>query len=272
MTVLSDKHVAEFQKTILQYHSEYGRTFLWRETTDPYHVLVSEFMLQQTQTDRVVKKYRQWLDVFPTIHALATAEFTDVLHQWIGLGYNRRARFLHRTAKQITENCAGVIPDDPAVLQTFPGIGSYTANAVACFAYNRPCVFIETNIRSVFIFFFFREQSAVSDLDIFPLIKTTLYDKNPRLWYYALMDYGAALKKKTSNPNRKSRHYTKQSAFEGSVRQARGEILRLLLKKPMYKTELFSVTKLSEKKLATALDGLVSDGFVCERELLYTIH
>ncbi len=267
---------AEFQKVILDYYTAMGRVFPWRSTNDPYAILVSEFMLQQTQTERVVEKYNRWLQVFPTVEALAAASLVQVLEQWVGLGYNRRARFLHESAKIIVQQYGGKVPAEPADLQTLPGIGTYTAAAVSTFAYNKPNTFIETNIRAVFIFFFFKEKTAVSDKEIFPVIEASLYAENPRLWYYALMDYGAELKKKVVNPNRKSRHYTKQSKFEGSIRQVRGALIRSLTANPAQNYEqLLTYAQAdvnAEKELFTkALDGLLKESFVAECGGTYTI-
>ena len=172
----------DFQTTILRYYEEHGRSFPWRVTDDPYAILVSEFMLQQTQTERVTEKYNRWLEVFPTAGDLAAAPLVQVLECWVGLGYNRRANFLHQCAKSIVADYGGIVPEDPAVLQTLSGIGPYTAAAISTFAYNRPNVFIETNIRAVFIFFFFKDKTDISDRDIFPVIEAALYKENPRLW------------------------------------------------------------------------------------------
>lgn len=272
MQSVDTAYCREFQKVILTYYRERGRTFPWRVIRDPYAILVSEIMLQQTQTERVVDKYTQWLRVFPSVSVLAAASFPKVLEQWVGLGYNRRARFLHECAKAIVSEHGGAIPSDPAVLQKLPGIGPYTASAVSTFAYNKPNVFIETNIRSVFIFFFFKERTAISDKEIIPLIEASLYRADPRLWYYALMDYGAELKKNVANPNRKSTHYTKQSKFEGSVRQVRGALIRSLMAEPYQNYAALFNTAHAEKELfEKALSGLVKEGFVAEKEGQYTI-
>lgn len=262
----------EFQKTILDYYAAHGRSFPWRTTQDPYAILVSEFMLQQTQTERVVEKYNRWLEVFPTVESLAQASFVQVLEQWVGLGYNRRARFLHQCAQAIVQEHNGQVPKGAAVLQTLPGIGPYTAAAVSTFAYNKPHAFIETNIRAVYIFFFFKDKETVSDKDLFPQIKASLYTENPRLWYYALMDYGAALKKVIVNPNRKSKHYTKQSQFEGSIRQARGAVIRCLTgqHRQTY-SELYTNAQAQKPLFDKALDGLIREGFVAESDGIYSI-
>ena len=262
----------EFQQTILSYYHQHGREFPWRVTDDPYAILVSEFMLQQTQTERVVEKYSRWLEVFPTVQTLAEASLAEVLEQWVGLGYNRRARFLHQCAQRICNEHNGIVPRNPEILQTLPGIGAYTAAAVSTFSYNLPNAFIETNIRAVFIFFFFKDRIDIPDKEIFPLIEAAVYTKNPRLWYYALMDYGAELKKKVINPNRKSRHYTKQSKFEGSVRQARGAVIRSLTATGAQRYgELLHYSQSDKELFEKALSGLIQEGFVAEKNGVYTI-
>ncbi len=226
MSSVADLSPHAFQETILGQYRSSGRAFPWRETRDPYAILVSEMMLQQTQTQRVVPKYVSWLDEFPTAEALAGAPLSSVLERWVGLGYNRRAKYLHETCKIVVRDLDGAFPRDPGSLEALPGIGPYTARAVSTFAFNEPNVFIETNIRAVYLFFFFQGKAGVGDSEILAKVESTLYREDPRSWYYALMDYGAELKKKVVNPNRLSRHYAKQSKFEGSLRQARGAIVR----------------------------------------------
>lgn len=218
----------EFKSAIWSHYRDRGRTFPWRETRDPYAILVSEMMLQQTQTSRVAERFGPWLSEFPTVRSLAEAPLSRVLERWVGLGYNRRAKFLHDACKAVVSDYGGVIPRKAEQLALLPGIGPYTSSAVSTFAFNEPNVFIETNIRSVYLMFYFPGQEGVQDREIFPLIARTLDRDSPRAWYYALMDYGAELKKKVVNPNRMSRHYTKQSKFEGSLREARGAIIRHL--------------------------------------------
>jgi A/G-specific adenine glycosylase len=186
-------------------------------------------MLQQTQTNRVVDKYSKFIETFPNLESLAKASSRNILSMWSGLGYNRRALYLKTTASQLIKNYNGKVPADPVVLETFPGIGKATASAVSTFSYNVPNVFIETNIRRVFIHFFFKKDK-VSDKEIFPLIEKTLHKENPRQWYYALMDYGAMLAKTIENPNRRSSHYSRQSPFKNSTRKIRGDIIKILLK------------------------------------------
>jgi A/G-specific adenine glycosylase len=191
--------------------------------------MVSEFMLQQTQTGRVAEYWPRWMRRWPRPAALAAAPLEDALREWSGLGYNRRAKYLRDAAAVITARYGGAVPQTPAELDALPGVGPYTAGAIACFAYNYPAVFVETNIRSAVIHCFFNGSGAkVNDSELIPVLERALDRKNPRKWYYALMDYGAALKKLTVNPSRKSAVYAKQSRFEGSFRQKRGGVLKSL--------------------------------------------
>lgn len=228
---LSDQKIASFRDFIWTFYENEGRIFEWRNVDNPYYVLVSEIMLQQTQTHRVEPKYRAFIEEFPTFESLAQASLRDVLAMWQGLGYNRRGKYLHQTAQRVMQEYNGRLPKEPETLVTFPGIGKNTAGSVSAFAYNQPTVFIETNIRAVFIHSFFKDQQEVHDNLILPLVTQTLDHDNPREWYYALMDYGVHLKKMMPNPSRRSKHHTVQSKFEGSDRQIRGAIIRVLVER-----------------------------------------
>lgn len=228
---MSYPHYTSFIRRVRSYYSENPRTMPWRNTDDPYKILVSEVMLQQTQVDRVIPKYELFVKRFPTIASLAAASKADVLSLWSGLGYNRRALWLHETSKEIMKRFNGAVPADPEILAGFKGIGIHTASAVCVYAYNQPLVFIETNIRAVYIHHFFSDTADVSDEDILHHVKATLDRKNPRQWYWALMDYGSYIKKRYKNPARKSKHYGIQPQFKGSRRQLRGAIIRDLLDK-----------------------------------------
>jgi A/G-specific adenine glycosylase len=219
-----------FRKIIKQHYRKYGRHDLpWRMTEDPYHILVSEIMLQQTQVDRVIDKYDQFLSVFPDFQRLARSSLGPVITAWKGLGYNRRAISLHKIAKSVVSEFNGTLPRSPDILASLPGIGKATAASICAFAFNRPVVFIETNIRRVFIHFFFDDKDSVHDNEIQPLVDKTLVRSNPGDWYSALMDYGAMMKKSVPNPNVKSVHYQKQPPFEGSRRQLRGRVLQAVI-------------------------------------------
>ena len=219
----------KFVEIVWKHYRREGRHDLpWRKTKNPYRILVSEIMLQQTQAERVIPKYKSFLKKFPSLASLASAPLGDVLREWQGLGYNRRAKMLHECAKVITKEYRGVFPKTHTELMRLPGVGHYTAGAIMAFAYNEAVPIIETNIRTVFIHHFFKDKDSITDTETFRLIERSLDRDNPREWYYALMDYGAYLKKTIGNQNAKSKHYTKQSAFKNSDRQIRGAIIRLL--------------------------------------------
>lgn len=201
-------------------------------TRDPYEVLVSEIMLQQTQVERVLAKYGPFLERFPGFPELAQSSLRDILTEWQGLGYNRRARSLQGTAQRVTAEFGGRLPADRKILESLPGIGTATAGALMAFAFEEPVVFVETNIRRVYLHFFYPEMEGVPDSRLWPLIMLTLDAARARPWYYALMDYGAMLKKVVPNPNRRSLHYSRQSPFPGSDREIRSRILRLFLSEP----------------------------------------
>lgn len=254
--------IVRFQKTIYKYYKEYGRTFPWRETTNPYHVLVSEAMLQQTQTERVMQKYHQFITMFPDFPSLARAPLQKILEVWHGLGYNRRAVNLKRTAEIVVTQYHSVLPSSPDILQTYPGIGRATAGAICAFAFGKPVVFIETNIRTVFIHFFFQSKANIKDKEILPLVEKTLDYKNPREWYYALMDYGVMLKKRFKHVNKKSFHYHKQTPFQGSNRQIRGAIVKVLIEKPYTECELVKTLHFDPERVKKNLVQLEKEGFI----------
>jgi A/G-specific adenine glycosylase len=228
--ILSYEQIHGFRETVYGYYRNHGRVLPWRNTRDPYKILVSEVMLQQTQVARVIEKYEQFIRRFPVIESVARSPLGDILSVWQGLGYNRRALALKRAAEALVAHYDGRIPPSIESLMALPGVGSVTAHAVCAFAFNEPTVFIETNIRSVFIYHFFRNSGDVKDSKILPLVAETLDPENPRIWYYALMDYGVALKKRHGNPSRRSAHYQRQSPFKGSNRQIRGMILQALVR------------------------------------------
>jgi A/G-specific adenine glycosylase len=227
--------ISQFQRLVWEHYREYGRFDLpWRKTTDPYHILVSEVMLQQTQVDRVRPFYTDFMMRFPTVDALAAASLGEVLQAWQGLGYNRRAKMLHEAAGEVVEKYKGKFPKTVPQLQELRGVGPYTARAIAAFAYNQDDVFIETNLRTVVTYHFFSGQEQVSDKEVLAILEKALPrgEGKAREWYSALMDYGAYLKRSGVRVNAKNKTYTKQTAFEGSKRQARGAILKALVRGP----------------------------------------
>jgi A/G-specific adenine glycosylase len=260
---LTDEERDRFQAHVYEIYRQYRRSFAWRETRDPYHILVSEVMLQQTQVSRVVEKYEQFIAAFPTIYDLACAELREVLSVWVGLGYNRRGAALHTSAQIIVQQFDGHVPCGAEFLGTLPGIGPNTTGSIQAFAFNYPSVFIETNIRSVMIYTWFHEHDAVADKQLIPLIAQTLDTDNPREWYYALMDYGVLLKRAVKNPSRKSFHYVKQSKFLGSDRQLRGAIIRHLTQQERSSWEELRVILADpEERIQVIIDQLCRERLV----------
>jgi len=263
-----------FKKEIWRYYKKNRRDLPWRNTRNPYRILVSEIMLQQTQVRRVIPFYQSFIKKFPDFKALAAAPTSKVLRAWQGLGYNRRALNLKKLAAIVVEKYHGKLPSDPEILITLPGIGKGTTGAIATFAFDKPIPFIETNIRRVFIHFFFPASVAkrysdilqnirISDAEILELIEKTLPKSNVRDWYYALMDYGAMLAKTTENPNLRSRSYHIQPRFKSSNRELRGKILRLMLaKKPLRKETITKLLKETQPRTAVALSQLEKEGFL----------
>ena len=251
------------------------RDLPWRRTRDPYRIWISEVMLQQTQVVRVESRWPAWLERFPSVEALAAAAPSDVLDEWQGMGYNRRALALHRAAQMVVEEFGGEFPRETRELVRLPGVGPATAQGIRSFAFDLPGVYLETNVRTVFLHHFFPDIEAVPDKELVPLVEAACpavpgagaagaaagvgpnmagtgagcaiapagafaddlgpyaepedADDTPRSWYYALLDYGAYLKKTLPNPSRRSSGYTRQSKFEGSRRQKRAHIVRMLL-------------------------------------------
>ena len=249
------------------------RSLPWRNIDDPYAVLVSEIMLQQTQVSRVLNYWPRWMAMFPTVDALASTSTSDVLAQWQGLGYNRRALALKRACDICSAEHAGEVPDTVEELVALPGIGPATAAGVVAFAHNKPSVYIETNVRSVFLHHLFPDRQKVSDKELAPYVADTCPQVCARKWYYALLDYGADLKSRGANPSRRSAHYSRQSTFEGSHREKRSFVLKCVLAAPEgieageVRSRLAKFDReagrdaLDPAEFARLLDEMVSEGF-----------
>lgn len=265
---MTSKQIAKFQKEILTYYQTHKRKMPWRDISNPYKIFVSEMMLQQTQVERVRIKYEEFIKKFPTIKSVAQAEKKEILKTWQGLGYNRRALFIKKTCEEIISKHKGIFPKDFATLQTLPGIGPSTAGALCAFAYNQPIFFIETNIRAVILHFFFKNKEKVSDKEVLEVLKkVTPNTTTSRDWYYALYDYGTFLKKRLGKNktklHKKSKHYTKQSKFEGSFRQKRAQVLKLKLSNPdISDIEILNKLTLSPQELEDVFISLDKDGLI----------
>jgi len=252
---------ADFQELIWQKARELYRPMPWRDATDPYFILVSELMLQQTQVDRVIPKFNDFVMKFPTIRALAEAKLEEVLIAWSGLGYNRRAKFLHTAAQKVMADFQGTIPDTLDELVSLPGVGPNTAGAILAYGFNQPAVFIETNIRTVYFHHFFGDQIDVSDKAVREIVESTLDYEHPREWYWAMMDYGSFLKKQGFGRIDQSRHYKRQSPLKGSLREVRGGIVKTLAKGPLTEEALRALMP-DDERFDVALAALLAEGLV----------
>ena len=272
MKRLTPAVVRAFRKKIYNYYDTQGRDLPWRKRVPPYRVLVSEIMLQQTQVDRVIEKYKEFLSAFPDFKTLAKASLPKLLKIWSGMGYNRRALSLRKLAQVVVAEHRGRLPSDPDILVTLPGIGKYTAGAVSAFAFNKPVVFLDTNVRRVFIHEFFADREGVHDDELVPVIAQALDTNNPRKWYNALMDYGSMLKQEQDNPNKRSAHYTRQSPFENSNRQVRGRIVKVLVKgSPLTGARIVKETCMDAERVKKNLEQLACEGFIMKRRGRYLI-
>ncbi len=272
MKPLSPSAIRSFRKNIYDYYRTDGRELPWRQTKNPYRILVSEIMLQQTQVQRVIGKYGEFLAAFPDFHALAEAPLLRLLRLWQGMGYNRRALMLRSLAQKIVGEHRGRMPSDPEALIGLPGIGPYTAGAIMAFAFNRPVVFLDTNIRRVYIDAFFPAREKIRDEEIVPLIRQTLDARSPRKWYNALMDYGAMLKQRRGNSNKRSAHYSRQGSFENSDRQVRGRILRALVNEsPLSAARIAQETRMDAERVKKNLVALEKEAFIERKGRHYLI-
>lgn len=247
-----------------RHYKQYGRHDLpWRKTHDPYKILVSEVMLQQTQVARVIPKYRAFLKKFPTAQKLAGAPLRDVLYEWQGLGYNRRAKALKRAAEIVVQKHGGRIPENLSELISLPGIGLYTAGAVSVFGFEKPVAMLETNIRTVYLHHFFSRQDNVRDSEIIARIEEMIDKKKPREWFWALMDYGAYLKQTGIKLNTKHAGYKKQTPFKNSDRQIRGAIVRTLTQnKHATLASLTKITGHERMRIAAQLERLQKEELI----------
>lgn len=251
----------DFQEIVWQKGAELYRAMPWRTVTEPYYVLVSELMLQQTQVDRVIPKFNTFIETFPTIQSLAVAPLSEVLKLWSGLGYNRRAKFLHSAARRVVADFDGSIPDTTKDLISLPGIGPNTAGAILAYSFNQPVTFIETNVRTVYFYHFFDDSLSVTDVELREKVIETVDTEHPREWYWAMMDYGSWLKRQGFGANNKSAHYKKQAPLKGSLREMRGVLLKLLSEGDTTK-EALDGQYASDPRFEPALRALLKEGLL----------
>lgn len=250
--LITDVDIQRFQKKILAFYQQNKRDLPWRKTTDPYHILVSEFMLQQTQVTRVIEYYTTWMKKWPTVQLFAKTAYKNVLTAWMGLGYNRRAMYLYKTAQIIVHDFDGDVLEAVKQFDKLPGIGLYTSKAVQIFSANADIATVDTNIRRIFIKEFNLSES-ITDKELFSIAEKCLPPGRSRDWHNALMDYGALYltSKKTGIKPK-----TQQSRFQGSDRQIRGQILRLLLKETQSLYQIQDQIDVETKRLSTILEKM----------------
>lgn len=256
------------QTELLEWYRENHRSLPWRETDDPYEILVAEVMLQQTQVSRVVPKWEAFLEAFPTVEDLAAASLKDVLQRWDGLGYNNRAKWLKQSAEQIMDEYGGSFPQDPEELQELQGVGEYTANAVASFGFNNGGPVFDTNVRRVL----YRFHGEAADQELKAFHRSIFPEERSRIWNNAIMELGAEVcvegtprcrecplredctawqRKDFATPDIQS-----QSKFEGSWRSYRAKLLKLLMNGALTRDELAEQLELPDKY---DLDALIAE-------------
>lgn len=255
----------EFKEVVWDKGRALYRSMPWREDTRPYYVLVSEIMLQQTQVDRVRVKFSEFITVFPDVNKLAAAGLDEVLRLWSGLGYNRRAKFLHSAARMIRDEYDGMFPDTLEDLLKLPGVGVNTAGAILAYSFNAPSVFIETNIRTVYFYHLFEHETLVGDKELRAIVEETVDREHPREWYWSLMDYGTFLKKQGAGQINKSKEYKKQAPLKGSIREVRGQILKQLSTNE-FPIDALKETLNADDRFTPALNGLIKDELVIEHD------
>lgn len=264
----------KFNNLLYTFYKENKRFFSFREIINPYHIFISEIMLQQTKITTVNNKFNSFIEVFPNFDSLSNSSLDLLLIKWKGLGYNRRAIYLKENAKKIVNEYNGILPQEKTILKSFLGIGEATASSIITYTYNIPTIFIETNIRAVFIYHFFLKnleyKEKITDKEIYPLIIDNIDLENPRVWYYALMDYGSFLKKKYPYLTKKSAAYKKQSPFQGSTREVRTKIIDILLKKKSISYENLC-NQIQRNDLKKILDKLIKNNMINEENTIYSL-
>jgi A/G-specific adenine glycosylase len=277
--ILDAGFVCDLQEEILAWFAQNGRDLPWRRTRDPYAIFVSELMLQQTQASRVIPKYETFIERLPTPDSLAKAPLGEVLLLWSGLGYNRRAQYLHRAAQVILSEYGGRFPQKLEEIRSLPGAGPYTAGAVAAFAFNSDVIILETNIRRIYQLLFTGEDA--SEATNREVAGALLPSGRARDWYHALMDLATDVRTSRSAAVQQQRlkelfpllsehdfpsiagerlERPRQSVFLGSHRFFRGQILRRLQDGPSPSREISR--DLDSEQVARALEALTREGLI----------
>ena len=265
---LSKRAIRVFQNRIFSWWARNKRDLPWRHTHDPYTILVSEVMLQQTQVSRVIAKYEEFLYFFPDVYTLSHATAAKVLRVWRGMGYNRRALYLRKAAKMVVEKWKGEFSESERQLSTLPGVGTYTARALLVFAFKKQIWAVDTNIRKIITHFFFKgkpqKESVIDD------VAQQLVPENKSWeWHQALMDYAALRLRDVKRPfaqGKFSKKLRRSIPFRETNRFYRGRIVDRLRggqvgEKKLLK-ELVGTYHKSEDLFQTILVGLERDGLI----------
>lgn len=263
--VFSPERIQEFQKKVFSFYQKNKRDLPWRKTTDPYKILLSELMLQQTQVNRVILYYEKWIARWPAIDALASASLAEVLQAWMGLGYNTRAINLHKAARKIVTEFDNDVIEAMKQYKEIPGVGRYTSQAVQIFSTNTDLVTVDTNIRRIFIKEFHLPEK-VSDKELWGLAERCLPKGRSREWHNALMDYGALHLTATKTGIKPK---TQQSRFEGSDRQLRARIIRILLQNDESLVNISRILNVDISWLQRILEKLISEEIISKKNNRY---
>ncbi len=273
MTLAEKKRL--FNSTLFAWQKKNYRVMPWRDTHDAYRILVSEVMLQQTQVLRVMTKYAEFLKKFPTVRILAESNLGDVLRIWSGLGYNRRAKYLHECAKKVVAEHGGKFPDDFEELMKLPGIGISTAGALLAFAFVRDEPMIDTNIRRILVRVFFQKKIP-GDKELFEFAKTLIPKGKGRMWNYAMLDLGATLCtarnhsvtcpiQKLHGPVEDFVYKKPQKKFAHSDRFYRGRIIARLIVGATTKAKLQKELELVAARLNILIEKLLREKLIIVR-------
>ena len=258
---LTQARIRKFQTMILTWWKTHRRDLPWRKTHDPYKILVSEIMLQQTQVSRGLPKYIEFLEVFPTVEKLAGAKTSSVLRIWKGMGYNRRALYLQNTAKKVVLDYNGIFPNTEQQLTTLSGVGKYTARAIMVFAFAIDIAVVDTNIRQIITHFFF-DDAPQPEKSIQEVADQLMPKGKAWEWHQALMDYGAIALER----NEKRSIKKKSKPFKETNRYFRGRLLDLVYEKQWKEADLMSemVKKFGKDKefMEEIINGMSKDGLI----------
>lgn len=266
ITRISETRIRKFHEKIFTWWKKNKRSLPWRETTNPYYIMISEIMLQQTQVNRSIEKYLEFIDKYPTIKDLAEASVSSVLKSWSGLGYNRRALWLHEAANQIVK--LKDFPETPEELQKLKGIGPYTSRSILIFAFNYDIATVDTNIRRILIAENFAKEET-KEKELFIIAQKLLPKGKARDWHNALMDFGS-LVLTSAKTGIKPKTTTSRNSKEN--RRFRGIIVKYLTRNSKaLKERMIKNCNIPTEKIDDILEGLLADGLIIKIRKYYAL-